>query len=321
MFFVLSGFVLTLGSGERRTWAEFFTARAARIWPSHIAVTALFIAAFWPWSAIYFQTLEWAWRLTLNILLVQDWSPDPRIFGSFNGVTWSLSAELFFYAAFPIAVVAMKRSLTGFAIGATAISLTFAYAGGALFPNANEDWMGVLNPVSGFFAFALGMIAARLFDTSKTTRSINPSLLELASIAAAIGMNAALHLTISTHPNALSGFLHRVSPSIGYAICIYVLALQRGIFSRLLSARWVVYLGEVSFCFYLVHQLVLRRADAAHAFGHHQWAIEAMTMAILSLIIAMIVHHAVEEPARKYIVRRLVAWKAPVSQAPIVEGA
>jgi peptidoglycan/LPS O-acetylase OafA/YrhL len=37
-----------------------------------------------------------------NLLLAQAWVPDPNVFLSVNGPSWSLSCELMFYLLFPL---------------------------------------------------------------------------------------------------------------------------------------------------------------------------------------------------------------------------
>jgi peptidoglycan/LPS O-acetylase OafA/YrhL len=44
-----------------------------------------------------------------DLLLLQAWFPEPSIYAGGNGVTWSLSDEMFFYLLFPLAMVLLKR--------------------------------------------------------------------------------------------------------------------------------------------------------------------------------------------------------------------
>jgi peptidoglycan/LPS O-acetylase OafA/YrhL len=113
-FFVLSGFILSwnypslVGTKER---INFWVARFARIWPLH-AVTCLM------WIAIVanFKPSGFGWDITCllklisNLLLVQAWIPLHDWALSYNGVSWSISAEFFFYALFPILVTFIQKS-------------------------------------------------------------------------------------------------------------------------------------------------------------------------------------------------------------------
>jgi peptidoglycan/LPS O-acetylase OafA/YrhL len=68
-----------------------------------------------------------AWRVAIpgpvghvaDLLLLQAWFPESSIYAGGNGVTWSLSDEMFFYLLFPLAMVLLKR-LRGRGLGVTA---------------------------------------------------------------------------------------------------------------------------------------------------------------------------------------------------------
>ena len=97
LFFVLSGFVLTIGIEKYRSWLDFFVARIARIWPAHLAALAFFIAVLFPFSIDLIQQPGGMRRLILNIFLLQDWSPNQATFWSYNAPSWSVSCEMFLY--------------------------------------------------------------------------------------------------------------------------------------------------------------------------------------------------------------------------------
>src|SRR5262249_52686445 len=86
LFFVLSGFVLTLayprldGPGA---WRQFWRARFARIWPGHVAVLAL-LAALLPVKYLDATGGASEWTFAANLALVHGWLPIPRWYFSFN---------------------------------------------------------------------------------------------------------------------------------------------------------------------------------------------------------------------------------------------
>jgi peptidoglycan/LPS O-acetylase OafA/YrhL len=81
-------------------------------------------------------------------------------------------------------------------------------------------------------------------------------------------------------------------------LLIYVFAHQRGVLSHGLGQRWLVFLGEMSFALYLVHQIVLR------FFQQHAWRddlvgfVEYLTCAFLA---AAALHVLLEKPARAWL--------------------
>ncbi|MDZ4048042.1 MAG: acyltransferase, partial [Pseudoxanthomonas sp.] len=99
-FFVLSGFILTYVYPRLATLDDtqrFLRARVARIWPAHVASFALGFALMpYAWDT---------WTAIANLLLVHAWIPQSAYYFSYNGVSWSVSTEAFFYLAFPLLIL------------------------------------------------------------------------------------------------------------------------------------------------------------------------------------------------------------------------
>ncbi len=99
-FFVLSGFILAYNYRDlaRGDLGRFYIARFARLFPVHI-VTFVFAALFvLPWNL-------WTFGPSLitvpyNLTLTHAWLPLGGLVFSWNAVSWSISAELFFYLLF-----------------------------------------------------------------------------------------------------------------------------------------------------------------------------------------------------------------------------
>ncbi|WP_291767696.1 acyltransferase [Maricaulis sp.] len=118
LFFILSGFVLTHVYAEAReqgrfSFGRFLIARFARIWPLHIAVIGLLACVGLVASVVgvpFDRELFNVSDLPANILMVHAWGFVPEV--SWNGPSWSISAEWFAYLAFPaylMASIALRR--------------------------------------------------------------------------------------------------------------------------------------------------------------------------------------------------------------------
>jgi len=112
-FFVLSGFVLAWTLRSNDTKIGFWRRRFARIYPSHL-VTFFAALVLLPWLGQVFS-----WRAAIaNLTLTQAWVPnEDEIWFGFNGVSWSLACEFFFYFMFPFLALWLKRfSVRGWSI-------------------------------------------------------------------------------------------------------------------------------------------------------------------------------------------------------------
>lgn len=309
LFFALSGFVLTVSfrSGSLR---DFYIARVARIWPAHIAALLLLFTVFWPWSKVYFQSTESLISLALNILLLQDWIPRLEFYGGYNAVSWSISAELFFYAIFPAVYLAVKAA----PVRSLAITVTVVVLWILLLPLVDPAipplWLGSMNPITGTWPFMLGIAGGFWFlrrkaDFASVSRA-KWTVVEVAVIASVIGMNSLFsEWDLPNASPAMRSFLSCLGPSPIYALLIVCFAMSQGHIARFLSTRLLVYLGEVSFSFYLVHQIIIRwHADYAALFGDMSNGMRLAGVLAASLAISMAIYHLVEIPARGKI-RRL----------------
>ena len=123
LFFVLSGFIMTYVypevRGREARW-RFIVARVARIYPLHLFMLAVLFLLL-PMEEIFIYDSGTAERIAIvvsNALLVQNWIPFIQYYFGTNGVTWSISTEMFFYAAFLWLIVDLRRSWAWKLLGA-----------------------------------------------------------------------------------------------------------------------------------------------------------------------------------------------------------
>lgn len=278
-FFVLSGFILTMVYGEKlkadsadrsKAVGAFIVARIARIWPLHLATLLIF--------ALLLPSHFWASLTPAHFLasffLVQSWIPVNAFNFAFNGVSWSLSAELFFYLVFPLLVINYERNwLRNLALTFVPIPVFAFLANYYQLPYQPSETVGFhgllyVSPFARVFEFALG-IAVFAWAGKAAGRLAGANFLTGTAIEAAV---LALTYFITYKSEKLSLFLSRLSHlgepahtwlshggtvALSFALLIIVFSFSRGLFSRLLSMRALVYLGEISFSIYLVHRLLL----------------------------------------------------------------
>ncbi len=247
LFFMLSGFVMWLNYGPRLRKQglagapAFWWRRLARIWPLHAAVLGA-VAAF---ALVLLATgrdmanyplIE----LPLHVLLVQNWGLTQSL--SWNHPAWSISTELGAYLLFPLAVVAVRWEAMRPLALLTCIGLAVLLLH-SLFTMAGAETLGEQIPRLGLLRciiqFGIGLMLANLWLAWRGRRAIAPACGLIAAMAFAATMPAGLPETLML--------------PLAFAAMLLALALDSGPVARLLAARPIVWLGDVSYATYLVH--------------------------------------------------------------------
>jgi peptidoglycan/LPS O-acetylase OafA/YrhL len=271
-FFVLSGFVLfynyphldTLKSRRR-----FLLMRVARIWPLHLFLVSVIVM---------FLDVGWSYPMRPGLfdysavfILLQSWVPFPKTFFAVNGVSWSISVEMFFYAMFPLLIADFARTwwwklavIAGCIAGILTLATAFHLAPLVMGPDENKlsvDALAFIFPPSRLLEFYLGICACSLFRALHHRVRLGVvgwSIVEACALAATfVAMNRSLHVGYDLQQSGLGIAVARWVSESGcapvFALLIVTFALSRGCFNMILSKQILVFLGEISFSIYMIH--------------------------------------------------------------------
>ncbi|TCB95899.1 acyltransferase [Micromonospora zingiberis] len=303
-FFILSGFVLVWSARPHDSRRRFWQRRFAKIYPNHVLLWALaMLAAVWfadPINPV--AALE-------NLFLLQAWDPRPGYFYSVNNVSWSLSCELFFYLCLPLALPLVRRArpwLLWAVVIAVPLLILALWPAQTLVPEQSRWWFTQVFPLVRSLEFWMGVAAAELMLRGRWR---GPRLPLAGLIFVATWVVASQWIRAELWAALLSA---------AYVVLIAAAADAdvRGYRSPLRS-RPMVWLGEVSFAFYLVHVFVIMtilRLTGDWGTGLPGWWGPAAVIGflLLTLGLAALVHRFVEQP----MMRRLAPRRpAPPSQA------
>ncbi|MFO1012943.1 MAG: acyltransferase [Caulobacteraceae bacterium] len=297
LFFVLSGFIIChvylqkFGEG-RFSYRSFLWARLARIYPLHIAILAglivLVLGAAAEGLTLSGGMAQWG-SIPGQVLMLQAWGFTPE--GGWNHPAWSISAEWFAYVTFPLtAWVAWRlRNRPGLALGLAAVAvvafnLIYGWATGGELTRATITG-GAIRIVP---CFLLGSAVYLVWKARPLASRRAAELLTLGTVAAAAAA------TVLDAPDFLTVLI--------FGALIYALAALTTAGSAWLTHKAGVYLGEVSFAVYMVcipYQLIFMQA-AKRVFGVGDVLPLPLWLALVGGVIpaAMLLHHAVERPAR-----------------------
>ncbi len=338
-FFVLSGYILTYvyydrlreqpmwGSDTRR----FLVTRWARLWPLHLTclVLALVLAPF-SGFAVDWNARNSVPSFVANLLMIQSWIPVHRWFLDFNSVSWSISTEMFFYLTFPFLLAARRRF--PWVIAGT---LALALAVHAVWQTATSlpAWFSVLNlivanPLTQLYQFALGMgmcllrfrFARRTETHPAPPRRRRAFVLDTLFETLAIVLLPLTWWLVARDPAWLADqlaftglrlnvWLEMSALVPAFAILIYVFGVCRGFWSCVLGSRLAVWLGDISFAFYMVHQLVIV-ALLPTPMNNFMWVTVSFLLALFS---SALLFRVVEMPMKSAL---LAAWDGRYEKVP-----
>ncbi|MER6076247.1 acyltransferase [Streptomyces sp. NPDC001817] len=289
-FFMLSGFVLTWSYHRGDGAVLFLWHRAARIYPVYLTTTALAGVLAYTITP-YMKPHRTA--LIADLLLAQTWDPAWR--KSLNPVSWSLACEAFFYCMFPLLIRLIQRFPARMAGAACLAVITIA----ACFSHGTTlgwTWDAYYNPLARLPEFISGILLARLVALN---RQRGPSLpwvcpVTLLCYGGACMTGGAWHNTL-------------MLPCFAFLIPA---AAQADINKN--GSWWgrpvMVRLGKISFCFYMIHLLMIRLVERIFDLYRPQLPSEQGTALVLgvfsaSLILAWLLHTGIEQPAQRFMLR------------------
>ncbi len=299
-FFLLSGFVLTWSARDGDRPGRFWRRRLTKIYPMH----------FVTWVAALLLGLAAGQALTAGqflpgLFLVQTWVPDPLVLNGVNSPAWSLSVELVFYLCFPVLIGLVKRirpeRLWWWAGAMVLGALLVATAAETLLPHMAvpslkygwlQFWIVYFVPVSRLFEFGLGILLARIVMTGRWI----PVNRWVAALTLIPGYLLSLWIP-TTH-----GVVLPVLVPLGLTVASWAYADAEGRTSPL-GGRTMVWLGEISFAFYML-QLVVGPVGPAKYGSRQQWdtgeaLLRATGWLALTLVLAWILYRTVELPMVK----------------------
>ena len=255
LFFVLSGFVLSEGYGQRvragqLRWRTFFFRRWVRVYPLHLLGALLFVVAY----RHHVNPSDWPYAVC-NLALVQSWVPLHDCYFSLNGVSWFLSSILPAYALFPYIwrMVNDCRLRTALSVAAAIVGI---YVGVVAFlPDAvTEAWLYVFPPVR-LLDFGLGVLAHRVYRCVQNSGGLrHAALWEWLPVVLFAG-NAAVSPCLPERFFYVAQFW----PTAVATILVFALAdgACAGWLTKCLRMRFMVVLGSISFEFYMLHKVLM----------------------------------------------------------------
>lgn len=319
LFFVISGYVITrlildsIAQSSALDLRVFFYARMRRLYPAllfMITGSTFIIAAFAP-EAIHQYLTDLPYVLTGT----NNWHLVAIHRNYFETVgrppllqhTWSLGVEFQFYIIWPLILIAAlkyvgKKNLAKVALFIAAIS------GAALFifslaVDASSSSNKISHIYFGTDTHSIGLFLGSALAVSWVPQNLSSVISQRAQdfvdgigVLGLIGLLSAFLFIDESNPT-----LYRIAfPVVGALGCALITSLVHPAsrFSPLLSARWLLWIGERSYGIYLWHWVIFQVTRPSIDLAGAQWAINAARI-LMVLALADISLRWIEIPIRR----------------------
>jgi peptidoglycan/LPS O-acetylase OafA/YrhL len=288
-FFFLSGYVLALvylPEGRGVDARSFWAARFARLYPLYLLMLVLDTPELLMEKirryGVKIGVVKTAEIAAANAALLQSWSS--YHLGRINPPTWSLCAEVFFYACFPVIGVWLWK-LHGRGLWSTALALFFGGQALVWLARLHHVRLGfvLLLPPLHLSTFALGILFARWNWLRQQERLGAGVPVWQASLVLGLSV-AGLLLSVP-----LSPLFHVPAPYNDGMLAPIFAGVIWGVstttrLSRWLCAGWLVALGNASYALYLIHYSILRLFVYLHWVTKVDYAVYVAVCIGLSLL-------------------------------------
>ncbi|CAN5521391.1 acyltransferase [soil metagenome] len=291
LFFILSGFVIAYNYIDRfpkfdkTEYVSFLRARVARIYPAYFVTTAVSGLL----AIVFLKEKVSPGQFLANILMLQTWLNTAGSWrfweNSLNPPSWSVSSEWLAYLVFPFFFPLFGRfkDAKKLIVAVTLLTIVSALAI-HLTSKLTIVWMsqGVLRILT---EFSIGVLLSQIFRAipkPKANLSLATDLVAVATV-----------LTVAL------GHLYWIAPVFGPLILL--LAYGQGRLAKFLSWHPLVFLGEISYSTYLVHQIVSGGVQVLNKKKHFldpmgQWSV--IPVIILAVLVSLPLYYWWEVPMR-----------------------
>lgn len=298
-FFILSGFIIAYNYQHKMedgqvTRRDFWVARIARVYPLHWLT--LVVAAAWGGYVTATDGWDWLRHFFASFTLTNAYVPHVDYFFSFNSPSWSLCCEQLFYFCFPLLLPLTRRPRL--LSGVFLVCVLLVVSGMYFTPEADIKAYWYVNPLTRFPDFIVGLLLFRLYEKMKHCRlSVwTGSLMEVGSLVVFL----AFYQLSSDIPKVYRYSCYYWLP---IAFVLGSFALQRGVLSRMLSNRFLVVGGEISYSFYLIHLMVLLPyAEWQQTSGLHvAWYVSVPLLWTFIMLLSLLSYRCFEKPVNRWV--------------------
>lgn len=249
-FFIVSGFLVAYHFQKKHieislsaSWI-YFRQKLIQIYPLHFLT--MFILIAFGISKIRFTTFSF------NLLLLQSWVLDKKIYFAYNGISWFVSSLLFCYFCAPLFMYFIRKNIKDVIKVFLLVLFLRIVLEGLPLTTTNKLWVldYHVNPVIRSLEFLSGMLLVPFYFSikkylNKQNDKIAFSLIEALSVI--------FFITICYYTKFIRGIYVML-----WCFIVLVFSFNAGICSKLLSSDFFKFFGQIQLSFYMFHQVVIK---------------------------------------------------------------
>jgi peptidoglycan/LPS O-acetylase OafA/YrhL len=299
-FFVLSAYVIGYHyfGNDRFNTADFLARRFSRLLPVYfIAFVATLVTGM-----ILRQAYPKVISIIAQILCLHAWIPSIAL--DINFPSWSISVEVLFVLVFPIMVFKMKDIKLSRLILITVLFWAASVVQHLLFEEYVLDdskiWtrnLVLFFPLWHFNAFLMGIAGAEIYKHISTRKFPIwlPPLIGVLSVV--------ILVLISGTENPIRRHIHNGLMSPIIVVMLLAFSLDRSIVGRVMAAKPMIFLGNLTFAIYIFQYPVYMWTEAA-IFPNGPQGYDFYVYLFILPVFSAIVYKVNEVPARKWLMKK-----------------
>jgi peptidoglycan/LPS O-acetylase OafA/YrhL len=315
-FILLSGYVLAYNYGARARAGEldvrrFYEARFTRLYPIYILSLIIAWRMIPQEYAAHSHKMFWT-GMVLTPLLLQGWIPEIATFG--NTPAWTMSAESFYYLLFPWLARWKQPGRVRPILGRLGVIWMIGLIPGTLYTIYRPD--GIAHPDR--FSSGPGLQALKFTPLPHLASFVFGVL--LAELDELIPRPGHLRFWIGIFGFAATFFLLWLGPDVPYAVihdgllmplfgCIILGLAGDNPLAHALGIRPLVFVGEASYCLYLLHFNFWNLIHDSHVLDKvHLARFDPWISYFILIAMALLALHLVEKPAQRQLRKWMKVW-------------
>ena len=300
LFFVLSGFLIggiLLDKREAPNYFRvFYRRRLCRIFPLYFAYLAVVLLASRlsrsPLEDLFNPVVPWS---ACAAFCQNFWMAIHGTTGSYAmGQTWSLAIEEQFYLTIPAVIYFVKPSRFIWVVSAGIVLAPLIRLAMFLVDPRLSTAIYVLLPCR-MDSLLFGIAAAYLLRRPGAWEFIRAHRRQLWTAIELLTVACALFLIRPSPFNPLTMFLGYDCLGLLY-VCVLVASMAEERFARILRTKWLMGLGTIAYCVYLIHTLIFGLVFGLVKDHRNSGAIAAIGALFLTIVVAKMSWDWFEKP-------------------------